>query len=66
MSIIFSEDEGMTVLGKEDSVGDAEFEGDGKCNCSSTRMNLMVVVVVVVGILKVEENLYFLYYIIFD
>ena len=64
MSIIFSGDEGITVLGKEDGVGDTEFEGDGKYNSSSTRMNLLAVVVVV-GILKVEENPYFLYYIIF-
>jgi hypothetical protein len=33
-------DGGITVLGKEDRVGEAEFEGEGKCNCSSTRIQL--------------------------
>ena len=55
---IFSSGGGITTLCKKDKVGEAELEGDGKCNCSSTRMNLLVVV----GILKVEENPYFLLY----
>ena len=31
---------GMTVVGKDDKVGDAVLEGDGNCNCSSTRIQL--------------------------
>ena len=40
MSRICSTDGGMTVIGKESKVGEAELEGDGKCNCSSALIQL--------------------------
>ena len=40
ISRISSRDGGITVLSKEDRVGEAEFDGDEKCKCSSARIQL--------------------------